>query len=155
MTTRSGKTYADATCPLNSPSAISESESDGRKGTPQDGDADCSLTGDSLLLTVNSDSSSPVQITKRRKQRRGSLDSPSEDESNSSKFARSRASSEDSLNISEEETLTVPRNRLFVGGIPLQLREHEINELFSKFGKVKHVIVLKTKYGTSKVLLNS
>jgi RNA recognition motif-containing protein len=44
---------------------------------------------------------------------------------------------------------------LFVGGIPLQLREHEINELFSKFGKVKHVIVLKTKYGTSKVLLNS
>jgi RNA recognition motif-containing protein len=83
------------------------------------------------------------------------LDSPSEDESNSSKFARSRASSEDSLYISEEETLTVPRNRLFVGGIPLQLREHEIDELFSKFGKVKHVIVLKTKYGTSKVLLNS
>ncbi len=46
-------------------------------------------------------------------------------------------------------------NRLFVGGIPLQLREHKIVELFSKFGKVKHVIVLKTKYSTSKVLLNS
>jgi RNA recognition motif-containing protein len=140
---------------LNSPSAISESESDGRKGTPQDGDADYSLTGDSILLTVNSDSP-PIQTTKRKKQRRASLDSPSDtDESTSSKFARSRASSEDSLNISEDETITVPRNRLFVGGIPLQLREHEIVELFSKFGKVKHVIVLKTKYGTSKVLLNS
>jgi hypothetical protein len=150
-TLRSGKTYSNATCPSNSPSGVSESESEGGKGTPQDGGVDCSLTGESLLLTVSSDSS-PFQITKRRKQRRGSLDSPSEDESTSSKFARSRASSEDSPSISEDETITVPRNRLFVGGIPLQLREHEIDELFSKFGKVKHVIVHKTKFGTSKVL---
>ncbi len=84
------------------------------------------------------------------------MDSPSDDdESTSSKFSRSRASSEDSSLTSSDETITVPRNRLFVGGIPLQLHENEIVELFSKFGKVKHVIVLKTKYGTPKVLLNS
>jgi hypothetical protein len=130
MTTRSGKTYADATCPSNSLSGVSESESEGGKGTTQDGDADCSLTGDSKLLTVNSDSP-PFQTTKRRKQRRGLLDSPSDDESTSSKFARSRANSEDSQSISEDETITIPRNRLFVGGIPLQLCENEIVEIFS------------------------
>jgi hypothetical protein len=148
MTTRSGKTYAES----NSFSGISESESEGGKGTTQDGDADCSLTGDSILLTVNSDSP-PIQTTKRRKQRRASLDSPSDtDESISSKFPRSRTNSDDFPSIFDDETITVPRNRLFVGGIPFQLREHEIDELFSKFGKVKHVIVHKTKFGTSKVV---
>jgi hypothetical protein len=155
MTTlRSGKSYTNATCQSNSLSGDSESE--GGKGITQEADAECSLTGDSLLLTIGSNSP-PIQTSRRRKQRRESLDSPSDttDESSSSKFPRSRANSEDSSLISEDETTTIPKNKLFVGGIPLQLRAPQIIEIFSQFGKVKHVIVLKTKYGTSKVLLNS
>ena len=153
MTTlRSGISYAVATCQSNSLSGVSESE--GGKGT-QEEDADCSLTGDSLLLTIGSDSS-PFQRPKRRKQRKDSLESPSDtDESTSSKFPRSRANSEDSPVTPEDEMTTIPKNRLFVGGIPLQLHAPQITEIFSQFGKVKHVIVLKNKYGTSKVLVNS
>ena len=150
MTTlRSGKSYTNATCQSNSLSGDSESE--GGKGITQEADAECSLTGDSLLLTIGSNSP-PIQTSRRRKQRRESSKFP---RSSSSKFPRSRANSEDSSLISEDETTTIPKNKLFVGGIPLQLRAPQIIEIFSQFGKVKHVIMLKTKYGTSKVLLNS
>jgi len=133
MTTlRSGTSYADVTAPSDS------------------------LTDTTDTLTVTTDPS-PVRKAKSKKQKRDFLDSASDsDETSSSKFARSRANSEDSQLVDAEVgTSSIPRNRLFVGGIPLQLREHEIDEIFSKFGKVKHVQVLQTKYNTSKVLLNS
>ena len=127
---------------------LDKSESEGTQ------DAECSLTGGSSLLTIGSNSP-PIQQSKRRKQKRGSLDPPSDtDESTSSKFLRSRASSEDSSLFSEDETSTLPKNKLFVGGLPLQLRAPQLIEIFSQFGKVQHAFVLKTKYGTSKVLLN-
>ena len=107
-------------------------------------------------LTVTSDSS-PVRKTKSKKQKRNCLDSASDsDETSSSKFPRSRANSEDSQLVDAEVgTSSIPRNRLFVGGIPLHIRQQKIHEIFSKFGKVKHVQLLQTKYNTSKVLLNS
>jgi RNA recognition motif-containing protein len=117
-------------------------------------ESECSWTGDSSLFTIGSNSP-PIQQSKRRKQKRGSLDPASDtDESTSSKFLRSRASSEDSSLFSEYETSTLPKNKLFVGGLPLQLRAPQLIEIFSQFGKVQHAFVLKTKYGTSKVLLN-
>ena len=133
MTTlRSGKSYADVTAPSDS------------------------LTDTTDTLTVTTDPS-PVRKAKSKKQKRDFLDSASDsDETSSSKFPRSRANSEDSQLVDAEVgTSSIPRNRLFVGGIPLHIRQQKIHEIFSKFGKVKHVQLLQTKYNTSKVLLNS
>ena len=158
-TLRSGKSYADATRNSNSLSSDSEATCQviHRSDLPTQEEDVCSLTSDSLLITSISSDSSPVGKLKKMKKKRDKLGSASDsDESHfSSKFARSRGNSEDSPLLSENDTTTDPRNRLFVGGIPLQFRANQIIEIFSQFGKVKHVHVHKTKHGTSKVLLNS
>jgi RNA recognition motif-containing protein len=52
--------------------------------------------------------------------------------------------------------VTVPGNKLFVGDIPIHFTEEDIIRVFSDFGEVKDVILLKKKNGRglSKVVCN-
>jgi len=84
-----------------------------------------------------SNDSSPLVPFKRRQQkkRRNSAKSPTKDNAEA-----------------EDDAIPIPGNRLFVGGVPLKLREKDLTKNFAEFGEVKHAIVHKNKDGTSKVL---
>jgi hypothetical protein len=52
-----------------------------------------------------------------------------------------------------EDTILIPGNRLFVGGVPLKLREKDLTQIFAEFGEVQHAVVHRERDGTSKVLI--
>ncbi len=123
---KDSRTYADA---------LSASDSEGEK------DALGVLRESSISSAdspyINSEDSSPLVPFKRRQQkkRRNSAKSPTKDNAEA-----------------EDDAIPIPGNRLFVGGVPLKLREKDLTQIFAEFGEVKHAIVLTNKDGTSKVL---
>ena len=52
-----------------------------------------------------------------------------------------------------EDTILIPGNRLFVGRLPLKLREKDLTQIFAEFGEVQHAVVHRERDGTSKVLI--
>ena len=58
-----------------------------------------------------------------------------------------------SSDSSEEDAPLIPENRLFVGGIPLELRDKDITNIFAQFGEVQHAVVHRARNKTSKVLI--
>jgi hypothetical protein len=92
----------------------------------------------------------------------GSADSPSSNAMDSSPilpFKRRQTKKRRNVTLTtkdnaeaEDDAIPIPGNRLFVGGVPLKLREKDLTKCFAEFGEVKHAIVHKNKDGTSKVL---
>ena len=58
-----------------------------------------------------------------------------------------------SSDSSEEDAPLIPENRLFVGGIPLELQDKDITNIFAQFGEVQHAVVHRASNKTSKVLI--
>ena len=52
----------------------------------------------------------------------------------------------------EEDAPLIPENRLFVGGVPLKLREKDLTQIFAEFGEVQHAVVHRAG-GISMVLI--
>ena len=110
-------------------------------GSEGENDAGVAVTESSINTTdsssINSpDSSPPVPFKRRRqKKRRNSSKSPTK-----------------TYDEAEDDAIPIPGNRLFVGGVPLKLRENDLTKKFAEFGKVKHAVVHTNKDGASKVL---
>ena len=88
-------------------------------------------------------SSSQIQPSRRRRQKK------------QRKAPKSPSSSYDSSTTHSyaEDRILIPGNRLFVGGVPLKLREKDLTQIFTKFGMVQHAKVHRSKDLTSKVLI--
>ena len=122
---------------------LSSSDSEGEKDVLElVSESSINSTDSSAITSTDSSSpksndSSPLVPFKRRQQkkRRNSAKSPTKDNAEA-----------------EDDAIPIPGNRLFVGGVPLKLREKDLIKFFAEFGEVKHAIVHKTKDGTSKVL---
>ncbi len=123
---KDSRTYAEA---------LLNSDSDGEKDTLEVLTESSISSADSPYR--NSADSSPLVPFKRRQQkkRRNSAKSPTQDNAEA-----------------EDDAIPIPENRLFVGGVPLKLREKDITKFFAESGVVKHAIVYTNKDGTSKVL---
>jgi hypothetical protein len=122
MTTRA--LYADILKPKSSMLDITESEG----------------TQDSEEVFQTSPSS--MQSSGRRQQKRSrkaSKSPPNTDDSSSS-------------DSNEEDAPLIPENRLFVGGVPLKLREKDLTQIFAEFGEVQHAVVHRAG-GISMVLI--
>jgi hypothetical protein len=126
MTTKA--LYADILKPKSSMLDITESE-----GTQDSQDSE----------EVVQTSQSPVQASGRRQQKR------------SRKASKSPPTTYDSSSSdsSEEDAPLIPENRLFVGGVPLKLREKDLSQIFAEFGEVQHAVVHRARDKTSKVLI--
>ena len=123
MTTKA--LYADILKPKSSMLDITESE--GTQDTEE----------------VFQTSPSSMQSSGRRQQKRSrkaSKSPPNTDDSSSS-------------DSNEEDAPLIPENRLFVGGVPLKLREKDLTQIFAEFGEVQHAVVHRERDGTSKVLI--
>ncbi len=123
---KDSRTYADA---------LLNSDSDGEQDALEVLTESSRSSADSP--SSNSTDSSPLVPFKIRQQkkRRNSAKSPTKDNAEA-----------------EDDAIPIPGNRLFVGGVPLKLREKDLTKFFAEFGEVKHAIAHKSKDGTSKVL---